>query len=65
MIIAYTIISKNVVDKFFLGKLPLVESDCKLQTYTKHSLTVLGEFKVKIFINDNFKIYTLLFFFFY
>lgn len=47
------IISKNVADKLFPGKPPLVKSKINLHNYTKDSLTILGKLKVNAFINDN------------
>lgn len=46
---AHLIVSKNVAQKLFSSKLPLIKSDKKLQTYAKDSLTVLNELNVNAF----------------
>lgn len=47
---AYTIVSKNVAEKNSSDKLPSGNYNTKLQTYTKGSLTVLDELKVKVLL---------------
>lgn len=48
---AHTIMSKSNADTLFSGKLPLIESEVKLRTYTRHSLTVLGELLIDVVID--------------